>query len=311
MSEPIHAHLQEMVTSNPVVLFMKGSRRFPQCGFSARVVQILDEVVEDYETVNVLADPAMRSGIKTFSDWPTIPQLYIKGEFVGGCDIVTEMFQTGELQKNLGVQETPVDPPAISISDTAAEKLKAALGDEPNALVRVEINANFQQNMGISEAAGPRDLVVQAGGLSFVFDRSSAKRADGLSIGFKEDMRGAGFVLDNPNAPPQVKTITAKQLETMLGEMAAGTSSFQLLDVRTDQERDIAAIAGATQLTDEARDQILTLPKDTTLVFHCHHGGRSQSAAEFFLSEGFTDVYNVAGGIDAWSQTVDAAVPRY
>lgn len=307
MSEAIHSQIQEMVDANKVVLFMKGSRRFPQCGFSARVVQVLDDLVDSYETVNVLADPAMRSGIKSFSDWPTIPQLYIGGEFVGGCDIVTEMYQTGELQKTLGIEEASIAPPAITVTPKAAEKLKTAMADEPNALVRIEINGRFQHNLGLAEGAGARDLTVASEGLTFVLDRGSAKRADGLTIDFKEDMRGAGFVLDNPNAPPQVKTITALQLKAMLD----GPAELKLLDVRTDQERETARIPGATQLTDTVRDELLDLPKDTTLVFHCHHGGRSQSAAEFFLGEGFTDVYNVAGGIDAWSQTVDSSVPRY
>ncbi|MBM4381966.1 MAG: Grx4 family monothiol glutaredoxin [Deltaproteobacteria bacterium] len=90
--------IQNTIGSDRVVLFMKGTRDFPQCGFSARVVQMLDRLVPDYTTVDVLADPAIRQGIKDFSSWPTIPQLYVAGEFIGGCDIVTEMFQSGELQ---------------------------------------------------------------------------------------------------------------------------------------------------------------------------------------------------------------------
>ncbi len=86
------------VKSNDVVLFMKGTPGFPQCGFSGQVVQILDYLGVDYHGVNVLASDEMRQGIKEFSNWPTIPQLYVKGEFVGGCDIIREMFQAGELQ---------------------------------------------------------------------------------------------------------------------------------------------------------------------------------------------------------------------
>src|SRR5688572_24121114 len=89
--------IQSLVRSQPVVLFMKGNRNFPQCGFSARVIAALNEIIPAYETVNVLADPAIRDGIKEFSQWPTIPQLYVRGEFVGGCDIVTEMAASGEL----------------------------------------------------------------------------------------------------------------------------------------------------------------------------------------------------------------------
>ena len=94
-----HEFIDNEVKTNDVVLFMKGSPQFPQCGFSGQVVQILDYLGVDYKGVNVLADMEIREGIKAYSNWPTIPQLYIKGEFVGGCDIVTEMFQAGELQQ--------------------------------------------------------------------------------------------------------------------------------------------------------------------------------------------------------------------
>ncbi|SUE63195.1 Grx4 family monothiol glutaredoxin [Roseomonas gilardii] len=94
----VSARIQQEITENPVVLYMKGTPAFPQCGFSARVVQILSHVGVPFKGVNVLADPELREGIKTFTNWPTIPQLYVQGEFVGGCDIVMEMFQSGELQ---------------------------------------------------------------------------------------------------------------------------------------------------------------------------------------------------------------------
>ena len=89
------------ITDNPVMLYMKGNAMFPQCGFSARVVQILLHLSVPFKTANVLEDDTLRQGIKDFSNWPTVPQLYVKGEFVGGCDIVTEMFQSGELETML------------------------------------------------------------------------------------------------------------------------------------------------------------------------------------------------------------------
>ena len=92
------SQIRNAVLQNDVVLFMKGVASQPMCGFSSQVVQILDHLGVEYQDVNVLADPAIRQGIKDFSNWPTIPQLYVKGEFVGGCDIVREMFQTGELK---------------------------------------------------------------------------------------------------------------------------------------------------------------------------------------------------------------------
>ena len=90
--------LDDLVKKNRVLLFMKGDRSHPQCGFSATVVQILDSLIPEYRTVDVLADPAIRDGVKAYSQWPTIPQLYIDGEFQGGCDIVREMYASGELQ---------------------------------------------------------------------------------------------------------------------------------------------------------------------------------------------------------------------
>src|SRR5215475_2257383 len=97
MRDEVRKKIEDTIASGKVVLFMKGTKTFPQCGFSARVVQALKKVGEPFVDVNVLADPEVREGIKEFSNWPTIPQLYVKGQFVGGCDIVTELAQNGEL----------------------------------------------------------------------------------------------------------------------------------------------------------------------------------------------------------------------
>ena len=107
-----HAQIDNEVKSNDVVLFMKGTPQFPMCGFSGQVVQILDYVGVPYKGVNVLEDDGLRQGIKTYSNWPTIPQLYVKGEFVGGCDIVREMFQSGELQSYLTEKGVALKAPA-------------------------------------------------------------------------------------------------------------------------------------------------------------------------------------------------------
>ncbi len=98
------ARIESLVSDNDVVLFMKGTPLFPQCGFSSRAVQILDHCGIAYESVDVLQDMEIRQGIKTYSDWPTIPQLYVKGEFLGGSDIMMEMFEAGELQQMLDEQ---------------------------------------------------------------------------------------------------------------------------------------------------------------------------------------------------------------
>ena len=108
----INDFIDNEVKSNPVVLFMKGTPDFPQCGFSSQVVQILDYLGVDYSGINVLDNMDVREGIKAYSDWPTIPQLYVKGEFVGGCDIVREMFQAGELQTFFDEKGIPAGEPA-------------------------------------------------------------------------------------------------------------------------------------------------------------------------------------------------------
>jgi monothiol glutaredoxin len=110
MSNPTHTRIQSDVESHPVVLYMKGTPVFPQCGFSAQVVQVLSHLGVKFKAFNVLEDDELRQGIKEFSNWPTIPQLYVGGEFVGGCDIVREMYQSGELAellKDKGVEAAP------------------------------------------------------------------------------------------------------------------------------------------------------------------------------------------------------------
>lgn len=110
----IHDQIQGVISTNDVVLFMKGTPQMPQCGFSGQVVQILDYLGVPFKGVNVLADGELREGIKSFTNWPTIPQLYVKGEFVGGCDIVREMFQSGELTDHLANAGVPHKSPAQS-----------------------------------------------------------------------------------------------------------------------------------------------------------------------------------------------------
>jgi len=109
MTATVNEWIDNVVKTNDVVLFMKGSPEQPMCGFSGRVVQILDYVGAPYSGVNVLESDALRQGIKDYSSWPTVPQLYVKGEFVGGCDIITEMFQSGELKQLLADKGVAVE----------------------------------------------------------------------------------------------------------------------------------------------------------------------------------------------------------
>ena len=108
MADSVNTRIQGEIEQNQVMLYMKGTPIFPQCGFSARIVQILTHMGVPFQSANVLEDDQLRDGIKEFSQWPTIPQLYVKGEFVGGCDIVTEMFQSGELETLMTEKGVPL-----------------------------------------------------------------------------------------------------------------------------------------------------------------------------------------------------------
>jgi len=105
MEDSLRERIQGIIEGNDVVLFMKGTKHFPQCGFSATVVEVLHRSGAEFQDVNVLEDPAIRQGIKEFANWPTIPQLYVRGKFVGGCDIIRQMYENGELDAVLSAKE--------------------------------------------------------------------------------------------------------------------------------------------------------------------------------------------------------------
>lgn len=298
--------IEDMLRSNRVVLFMKGNRQQPQCGFSAKTVSALDMLIPDYLTVNVLDHPEIREGIKAYGNWPTVPQLYVGGELVGGSDIVTEMFDSGELAQVLGVAASDVTTPRIEIAAAAAEVMRGALQQRQGMVIHLRIDASWQHvlNLGPPTVA---ELCVPAADLDLYMDPWTASRADGLKIGVDEALQGTRFRFDNPNAPPPVQQMSVKTLKAKLdtGER------LELVDVRGPEERAMASIPGA-HVWDEETDQHLgSLAKDSLIVFHCHKGGRSQQAAEYLRRKGYTNVHNVSGGIDAWSLEIDPSVPRY
>ncbi len=194
--------IASLVAQNDVMLFMKGNRRAPQCGFSATVVQILDTLMPEYATADVLSDPALREGIKVYSSWPTIPQLYLKGEFVGGCDIIQELFGSGELHEMLGIQLDLDAEPQITISDEASQALQQAVagaaGDGRE--LHLAIDALYQASLAMAPR-GPRDIEIDANGVKLLVDPVSAQRADGVVIDAVETARGVGFRIENPNDP--------------------------------------------------------------------------------------------------------------
>ena len=244
--------------------------------------------------------------MKEYSDWPTFPQLFVKGEFVGGADIVRQMHEAGELEKKLGDLVAPAKVPAVTVTPAAAKELAAALAEAtPGDVIHLTITPGWehQLDLGGKEAT---HVTIETNGVTVQLDRASAGRAQGVSIDFIEGPDGGGFKIENPNRPAMVKTVDAKALKALIE-----TGKVQLWDVRTEKERSVAQVKGSLLLDDAAMAKIEAMPKDTGLAFICHHGTRSRAAAEHFLKQGFTNVYNLSGGIDAWSKEVDPSVPRY
>ena len=309
ISSDTRSQIETLLRQHTVVLFMKGSKQQPRCGFSAKVVEILDGHGVDFRDVDVLSDAALREGIKEFSSWPTIPQLFFQGSLIGGSDIVRQLDESGELLSALGIDPSKIvhTPPSISISAEAAAAIKEAGKEaEPGQHLRMVLQRGGQAIDLYFDAPRGSDLRVEQHGITVLFDRASARLANGIAIGFVDGPNG-GFRIDNPNLPAKVGTLTVTELRKMLDAKVP----LRLLDVRTDRERTIARIAGDQSLEELARQDLDGLAKDTMLVLYCHHGTRSQAAAEQLVARGFRNVWNLSGGIDAWSRQIDPTVARY
>lgn len=302
----LRARIDALLATNKVVLFMKGEPRAPQCGFSAKAVGALASIgLDDYAHVDVLSDPGIRDGIKAYGDWPTIPQLYVGGELVGGSDIIEQMASSGELQAAIGLPPPDRTPPSVTISPAAADMLREALADAGDGYaLKVSIDPRFNAQLQ-AEPVATNAIATEAAGLRLQFDLASARRANGMSIDWVDDARGRGLVIDNPNAPPKVRELSPLEAASKL---ASGT--LTLVDVRPPAEREQARLKGGFETLDNGSTALEAMAKDTPIAFLCHHGGRSAKAAEHFRQLGFREVYNITGGIDAWAG-FDTTVPRY
>ncbi len=299
--------IEALLNAHSVLLFMKGTRAQPQCGFSAATVKILDMFDHEYETVDVLADAALREGIKTYGQWPTVPQLYVNGELIGGCDIVTELYESGELFDSFGLKPPARTVPEITFSDKAAAAIRNALDQQTDEIfLHISIDAQWRTSLDLAPNKA-HEIRADANDIAVLMDPITAQRANRLSVGVVESLQGSGFSFDNPNAPPAVKQM---HVSTLHADIESGESVY-LFDMRGPDERAKARIEAAVPFDEDAERLIETLTKDTPIVFHCHGGGRSQVAAERYRLRGFVNVYNLAGGIDAWSLDVDPTVPRY
>ncbi len=306
LDEQARQRIDEIVHQDQVVLFMKGTPAQPQCGFSAATAGILDSLLPHYSTFNVLEDPVIRDGIKNYSNWPTIPQLYINGEFMGGCDIAKQMFNNGELHEILGLEKPDRTPPELFLSDATVATIQGALDDNPGLQLHLSIDARWQHNFNLAPAEGS-EVTALANGIEVLMDVATAQKAKGLKVDIEETLQGKAFKVDNPNAPPVVQELSVQDLKARLD---AG-EALRLYDVRPDDEREKASLAGATPLWDAGHYELETVDAQTPVVFFCHTGQRSRAAAEHYRLQGFSHVYNLSGGIDAWSKEIDPQVLQY
>ncbi|HEV2540947.1 MAG TPA: Grx4 family monothiol glutaredoxin [Frateuria sp.] len=297
--------IETLLKDHRVVLFMKGDRRQPMCGFSAAATNTLNELLPEYHTVNVLEDPDIREGIKVFGDWPTIPQLYVEGELVGGADIIRQMYASGELHALFGASPPDRTPPQITITDKAAEAIRNGISNAQGLALHLEIGPDHSAGFQLAPA-GDHDIVVSANGIEVHFDPGSAQRARGIVIDWVSTVQGEGLSLKFPGAQ-EIKSLGVQELKARLAD-----GSIVLVDVRPAAGRAQAApLALARVLEEEGYDTLAALPKDTAIAFICHHGNSSRAMAERFAAHGFTHVFNVEGGMDAWAREVDPTVPRY
>ena len=305
LDHALRSRIETLLAANPVVLFMKGEPRAPQCGFSAKAISALDATGVPYMHVDVLSDGEIREGIKAYGDWPTIPQLYIGGELVGGSDIILQMAASGELHTALGVAAPDRTPPDIEITPAAAEMLRTAIANAGDGFaLQIQIDNGYNASLQLAQHDDAA-IASTSAGIRAQFDLASAQRARGLRVDWADDERGKGLVIDNPNAPPKVRAITpADAVERV------NAGSLVIVDVRPADERALAAIDVPFAHFDDGVEEIEAIDKATPMAFLCHTGARSGQAAEHFRALGFTEVYNISGGIAAWS-TFDPTIPQY
>ncbi|MDX1381363.1 MAG: Grx4 family monothiol glutaredoxin [Xanthomonadales bacterium] len=305
LSDTVKGKIEDYVHGHKVVLFMKGTRQQPMCGFSARTVAALDSLLPDYATVNVLDDPEVREGIKVYGNWPTIPQLYIDGELVGGCDIVLNMLNSGELHQTLGLAAPDRTPPQVEVTPGAAEKIREAMQGHEGIALHFQVDANWEAQFNLAPPQG-HEIATESNGIRILMDIATAQRARGAVIDWVSTVQGEGLAIELPQAPPPVRQMSVAELAEKLQNEAV-----TLVDVRGETDRALASIEGSLVLDRETMEQLERMPKDTALAFLCHHGNASMGAAEYFRKQGFTNVSNVVGGIHAWSMEVDPSVPTY
>jgi len=264
MNESTNQRIEQLLDQNSVFLFMKGSPQAPMCGFSSNTVQILKSLINehDFGWFNVLEDQEMREGIKHYGQWPTIPQLYVNKELVGGNDIITEMFNTGELHELLGLPQPDKTPPHISISEKAAEHIKEGMQDVGDHALFLSIDDSFNTRFSLEKPKG-YEIIAEVEGIRFHMDIATAKRAQGIEIDWIDELQGSGLSIKNPNEPPPVQHLSVEDLKAW---MDSDKPQPLIFDVRSQESIAAGTVTGAVRLDKEKMQEIENMEKDTALV---------------------------------------------
>ncbi|NEZ02970.1 Grx4 family monothiol glutaredoxin [Wenzhouxiangella sp. XN201] len=291
----VREKIETQIASHRVVLYMKGTPKMPQCGFSAKTAGILDQLLEgDYASYNVLEDESIREGIKVYGDWPTIPQLYIDGELVGGNDIIGEMFNTGELHEMFGLEKPDRTPPEITITDKAAVKIREFLEAYPGNHLHFAIDAGWDAQFQVGPKEGS-EIETESNGITVLMDLASAQRAKGATIDWVETVQGEGLKLDLPGAPAPVKQMTPAELQ----ERMNSGERLLVIDTRSETDRAEKPLDFARVLDADLMAELKDGDPNQPLVFVCNIGQTSQQYAEHYRKQGYTQVYNLEGGAQA------------
>lgn len=295
LDSDVRAMIEQQIAASEVVLFMKGSPKMPQCGFSAKTAGMLDSLLNGaYAAYNVLDDERLREGIKAFSDWPTIPQLYIRGEFVGGCDIITEMYNAGELHEMLGLEVPDRTPPEITITERAATEIRGFLEQHPGQYLHFSVTPDWEARFEIGPRGG-HEIATEAAGMTVLMDLATAQKAKGATIDWVDTMQGSGLKLDLPGAPPAVKSITPDELQARLNQ----GEGIWVVDTRPEPDRQAKPVDFAKPLDADMMARLKEADPEQPVVFMCHVGITSLKIAEHYRKQGMTQLFNLEGGVEA------------
>ena len=292
MNDQTTHRIEQMLDDHPIFLFMKGTPQTPMCGFSSNTVKILKELLGDgFASFNVLDDPEIREGIKAYGQWPTIPQLYVNKELIGGNDIVSEMFNTGELHSLLKLEQPDRTPPKMTISEEALNHIKEGLKDMGDHQLFLSVDDEFNTRFSLEMPKG-YEVVADLGDLKVYMDIGTARRTDGVEISWVDELQGSGLRIKNPNEPPAVQDLSVAELQDWLD---TNVDNPRIDDVRSAEKFAEGSVDHAVRLDKNSIQEIEAMDKDTPLVFVCQVGQSSMSAAEYFRKKGFTTVFILTG----------------